>query len=101
MPEKPAAPVPPKNPTPKERFQQVSVFMKHHHTLVDNDIFIAATDAALLQYQLVSTRPIVDANTAMIAGLKIQGAIEFLNTLKTLSDTNLPPARRPDDNLKH
>jgi hypothetical protein len=93
--------VPPRNPTPKERFQQVGTFMKRHHDLVDNEMFNTSTDFAMLQYQAQVGRQITDANSAMLAGLKLQGALEFLGVLKNLGETTVLPPRRPDDNLKY
>ena len=97
--QKPKAPEPLKNPTPKQRFLQNTRAVKDYVGILDNEAFQVATDLAMLEYQQALTRQTTDALTASAAGFKLKGALEFLQTLRTLPDTALLPARRDSDNL--
>lgn len=55
----------------------------------------------MLQYQHQLSLRTTDGVTASMAGMKLQGVIEFLAIFRTLADTALPNQRRPDDNLTH
>jgi len=92
----------PFNPTPKQRFQALgNKAMGDHRQMVDSSAFNIAVDMALLQYQRESTATIVDGNGAGSVGLRLQGAQEFINVLRNLSETYTLPINRPQDNLKH
>jgi len=82
------------NPTPKLHFQQSGTRISNHRAMVTSDAFNSGANFALLEYQRVLTGQIRDGNTAMAAGLKMQGALEFLDTLRQLADapTRLPTA---------
>ena len=95
-----AAPFNP-NQSPKQRLLSVSQWVGEHRQMVDSPAFTRACDLAMLQYQHQATKQIGDLNTASAAGLKMQGAIEFIAILKNLSETAPPPTQRPDDNLQH
>lgn len=99
--QKPPATQPPFNPnrSPKQRFRENVKWVGEHRVMVDSDAFARACDMALLQYQINVTSNITDGQGAGAAGLKLQGAIEFLNTLRNLSESVAPVTRRPDDNL--
>lgn len=94
---------PPFNPnqTPKQRFQAMSAWVGAHRQMVDSEPFVRACDMALLQYQQTVTANITNGEGAGAAGLKMQGAIELLNVMRNLSESQTPTVRRPDDNLSH
>ena len=91
---------PPRNPSPKQRFQQNTRLVKDYVGILDNPAFQVALDAALLEYQQLVSSQAKDALSASAAGFKIQGALEFVRTLKTLADTEVPTRRRDMDNLQ-
>lgn len=91
----------PVNLSPKARFMLGSENISRHKSMVDSDHFTLAADAALLQVQSLWVQQITEPNTAMAVGLKLQGAMEFLQTLKLLAET--PRLTNPplvSDNLK-
>ena len=95
--------LPPFNPnkSPKQRFTEISQWVGEHRQMVDSLAFTRACDMAMLQFQQTVTSSINDANGAGAAGLKMQGAQQFLTILRTISETSTPSSARPDDNLKH
>lgn len=98
--QKPKTPEPPKNPTPKQRFQQNTRLLKDYVTLIDADAFQQSLDLAMLEYQQSLTQETKDAMTASAAGFKLKGALEFMRVLKTMADTHVVTARRDLDNLE-
>lgn len=98
---KPTAPPFNPNRPPKQRFRENAQWVGQHRQMVDSDPFTRAIDMALLQYQANITTTINDGNGAGAVGLKLQGAQEFINVLRNLSEEPTPLARRPDDNLTH
>ena len=98
--QKPKAPEPAKNPTPKQRFLQNTRLVKDYVGLIDTDSFHFAVDLAMLEYQRALARKTTDALSASASGFKMQGALEFLEILKTLPDTVVPATRLDLDNLK-
>lgn len=94
---------PPFNPnkSPKQRYRENARWVGEHRTLVDSDAFVRACDMALLQYQQTTVANITNGDGAGAAGLRLQGAVDFLNTLRNLSETPPLTTRRPDDNLAH
>lgn len=100
MPEvKTKSPEPVKNPTPKQRFLLNTRALKDYVGILDTDAFQTATDLAMLEYQQALSRGTTDALTASAAGYKLKGALEFLQTLRTLPDTSTIAPRRDVDNL--
>ena len=99
----PAKPTPPFNPnkTPKQRFTEMSQWIGEHRQMVDSVAFSRACDFAMLQFQQAVTASITNGEGAGAAGLKMQGAQQFLEILRNLSETTTPSVRRPDDNLQH
>lgn len=73
------------NLTPRDRFQQSGTRISDHRAMVGSPIFEWAADAALLEYANMVSRA-TTSTEAMGAGLKVQGAIEFLKILKTLAE---------------
>jgi hypothetical protein len=99
----PPKPAPPYNPnkTPKQRFVEMSQWIGEHRQMVDSVAFTRGCDFAMLQFQADVTSNITDGTGAGSAGLRMQGAQQFLQILRTLSETSTPSIRRPDDNLQH
>lgn len=88
------------NPSPKARFQSVAQNITAHRAMLERDSFDKATDAAMLQYSADLATQNRDGNCAMAMGFKLQGAMEFLQTLKLLAEVGQAPAKRVDtDNL--
>ena len=88
------------NPTPKARFQSAPQNITAHHAMIERDSFDKAADAALLQYCADMAQQTRDGNSAMAMGFKLQGALEYLQTLKLLEETGPTPVARKDlDNL--
>lgn len=69
--------------------------------MVDSTAFTRACDFAMLQFQQTATANITNGEGAGSAGLRLQGAQQFLDILRNLSETSTPAVRRPDDNLQH
>lgn len=88
------------NPTPKIRFQAEKGNITGHRALIEHAAFDKSADAALLEYQKLLSGQAVDGNSAMSAGFRMQGAVEFLSVFKTLAEqTQMPTPRRDTDNL--
>jgi hypothetical protein len=89
----------PVNASPKARFQESSQNVKEHKDLLEKNAFSKSADFAMLQYQFeqAASGGVKDGNTAMMVGLKLQGAVEFLQTFKLLAETEkaLPPRTTP------
>lgn len=102
---KPPAPYNP-NKSPKERFVEMSQWVGEHRQMVDSQAFTRGCDMALLQYQRqlsasISHEGLNSGNLAASAGLRMQGAMEFLSILRNISEVPSPAPRRSDDNLTH
>lgn len=80
---------------------EMSQWIGEHRQMVDSPAFTRACDMAMLQLQQNVTGTITNGDGAGAAGLRMQGAIEFLSILRNLSETTTPLPRRPDDNLAH
>ena len=89
------------NKTPKQRFLEMSQWIGEHRQMVDGQAFTRACDFAMLQFQKDITAPITDGTGAGSAGLRLQGAQQFLQILRNLSEAPTATVSRPDDNLKH
>lgn len=89
------------NPTPKARFMESNDSCSKHRTMIDSNEFQRAADFAMLEYQArIATQ--TEPQAAAVMGLKVMGALEFLQTLRNLAE----PAQRviplrPQDNLNH
>lgn len=94
-----ATPVSP-NPSPRTRFQAINGAITAHKAMLENPFFERGTDFAMLEYQRLVAEQAKDGNSAMAVGFKMEGALEFLQTLKTLAESAPVIIRRPDtDNL--
>lgn len=96
-----AAPV--VNPSPKTRFMQSPQVVSAHRDMIATNTFQIGCDFAMLEYQtrLALITP-ADFNTYAASGMKMQGALEFLQILRMLGETpKLPVVTTPGDNLSH
>jgi hypothetical protein len=75
-----------KNPTPKQRFQESNDNISKHLKLVDSHEYQRAIDFAMLEYVDSTLSSIRDQGTAMVAGIKLLGAHEFLREFRDLSE---------------
>lgn len=91
-------PTPILNPSPKQRFMQSGTRVSDHRNMVSSDTFERSADAALLQYAGVLANA-TNPNEAMVNGLKLQGAQEFLQTFRLLAETFRAPTATVSDNL--
>lgn len=88
------------NLSPRARFQLVRNAITSHRALIEHAQFDPSTDAAMLEYQSQLAMQNKDGNSAMANGFKIQGAIEYLQTLKQLAEAGYTHTPRKDlDNL--
>lgn len=88
MNEKPAAYNP--NITAKSRFQQKPANLSNHRAVVDTEAFTRGVDFAMLEYVDSTLSSIRDQGTAMVAGIKLLGAHEFLREFRDLSEVQTP-----------
>ena len=77
---------PTSNPSPKQRFQQSGDNVGKHRNLIDLADFQRSVDFAMLEYQATLARRVVDERSALMAGVKLQGALEFLQEFRLLSE---------------
>lgn len=78
----------------------VASSVREHRAMIEKPEFDRAVDMAQLEYQKLLAGQVVDGNTAMSAGFRAQGAIEFIGILKTLAESvQMPAPRRDPDNL--
>ena len=70
--------------------------------MVDLEAFQLAADFGMLEYNRLLADQVRDQGTAMATGLKLQGAMEFLQIMRMLSENpKLPPRAQMGDNLDH
>lgn len=94
-----ATPVSP-NPSPRVRFQAIPNAITQHKALLEKPEFDRAADYALMEYNRLTAEQVRDGNSAMAMGFKLQGALEYLQTLKTLAEAApVMMARKDLDNL--
>lgn len=91
------------NPSPKARFLESNVNISDHRKMVDSVAFQRACDFATLEYTALISNQNRDMNACAGTALKLQGALEFLQTFRLLSEKPLPPVSRvlTPDNLNH
>ena len=88
------------NPTPKARFMADHNSVGHHRAIMSSDHFQQSSDVAMLEYAAQLALRTANMNDAATMGLKLQGAHEFLQTLRLLAETPRLPAPKVNlDNL--
>lgn len=88
------------NPTPKERFQSAKENITSHQSMTELPAFDRAFDSGMMEYCNMLARGVNDSQSAMSAGFKLQGAIEFAAQVKNLSEQHTVFQKRTDrDNL--
>src|SRR5579863_3174313 len=88
------------NPSAKSRFQIAAENIRLHRAMMELPAFERGMDAALLEYGSILSKQNTNGNEAMASGFKLQGALEYLQTLKTLAESApVMVARKDLDNL--
>lgn len=91
-----------KNPTPKQRFQEIKNVPTGHRDLIQLAQFQLSVDFALLEYERqLSMVPFDNFNACAAAHLRKVGAHEFLSVLRNLAESSVPEAAKGDGNLNH
>lgn len=87
--------------TPKRRFLDQKELVKAHLDYVESQPFVAASEAAMLQF--VADLPASNDPAAAAASYQqLQGARRFLAIFLAIGNEPLPVTRRqPNDNLRH
>jgi hypothetical protein len=94
-----AAQVP--NPSPKYRFMQDARGVTLHRDMIASVAFERGADFAMRQYASLLAQKTESADAAMLTGLKLRGAHEFLETLQMLAETPKMPAPVVMEGLDH
>jgi len=90
------------NPSPKRRFMASAQNVTSHRDMIATREFERGSDFAMLQYQWTVNAGMTDTQSALAAAYKLQGANEFLQTMKLLGETPRMPAPVIDQqNLDH
>jgi hypothetical protein len=79
-----------KNPTPKEVFQSQKDNLAGHNRMMEGFAFEQGLTFAQLQYFRSIGNKVTDSASALAAGYKLQGAIEFIAELRLLAE---PPTQ--------
>ena len=88
--------------SPKGRFLQSNENITRHRAMLETREFERASDFAMVQYCAAISESVKDANTALAAGFKLQGAFEYAMTFRNLSEQPKMPAMPVKaDNLNH
>lgn len=88
------------NPSPKTRFMSSKANVERHREMMQNDYLQTSLDFALLEYQAqVAVR--TPENVAGAGHFRMLGALEFVQTLKTLAESVQVPVSIVRDNLDH
>jgi hypothetical protein len=89
------------NPTPKADFMTNAGFVKMHREMMQQPMMGVSIHYALLQYQRdMGNVRAIDGNGAAQSFFKLQGALEFVDTLRKLAETpELRPPTKPTDRL--
>jgi hypothetical protein len=100
----PTAPTPPAvsivNHSPKQRFMTDTKSVSAHRDMVASGTFEAGSHFAMLEYMSQLAQRANDGNTAAAMGLKLQGALEFLQIMRMLGETPRMLVQAPkNDNL--
>jgi len=89
------------NPTPQQTFQKDDKKVSAHRDMIASPAFERASEVAMLEYTRLVTMKIQDANGSAAAGMKIQGALEFLQTFRMLAETPTPRQPKPQESLDY
>lgn len=89
------------NPTPKARFQESGDNISKHREFLQTKEFERAIDWALLQFQFRLCEEGGDLNQCASKHLRMQGAHEFILTLRMLAETPMRETIANITNLDH
>lgn len=85
------------NPSPKARFLNYKPFVDSHRELIQKPELQRGIDFSLLEMQLRQSEKVSDGNSAAAANYRMEGALEFVRTLKTLAEVQVVPKRVPSE----
>jgi hypothetical protein len=86
------------NPTPKSRFNAESVWVKKHREFIERDEVQLMLDFAFMEY---TQKLKAESKDSAASFNKMQGAMEYIATLKTLTESIVPRRHSLGDNLNH
>jgi hypothetical protein len=89
------------NPSPKYRFMQVAANVSAHRNMIATSTFEVGADFAMRQYASILAQNTTTADAAMLNGLKLRGAHEFLETMQMLGETPKAAPLAVMDGLDH
>jgi hypothetical protein len=89
------------NQSPKAKFLESNDNISAHRKMVDTREFQRAIDYAQMEYSRLIAEQVKDGNTSMYVGFKLQGMLEFVQTLKLLSEAPQASARIVTPTLNH
>jgi len=78
------------NPTPKQQFVADDGRIRSHRNIMQMPQTQDSINMALLEYQrTLLGKPVVDGNSAATGGLKLAGAIEFVDILIKMGEAHI------------
>jgi len=94
------------NPSPKQRFLAIKHCVDQHRELISRPDFLLAIDNAMSQMMWVQSgggesAMHIDGNTAASRFYRLQGAQEFVRTLKTLAEVAAPLPAQETGQIDH
>jgi hypothetical protein len=89
------------NPTPKERLMEIPNAIAKHRDLVSSNEFIRGADFTMLQYGMILSNQTTNTDSAVVSGLKMQGAIEFLTVFRMIAEPIQMPKPTVMEGLDH
>lgn len=91
------------NPTPKQKFQSVTIQVSAHRELMQNGDLNRSIDIALLEMQRRQGQVAsLDVASAATNHFKVQGALDFVSILRNLGETaELPKTALDNTQLKY
>lgn len=72
-----------------------------HRDMVSSNEFQRGADFAMLQYNMILSNQTANADSAMLSGMKLQGAIEFLTVFRMIAEPIQMPKPQVMENLDH
>lgn len=90
------------NPTPKQLLAANKELLSRHRDFMQNPYLSQTIDMAMAQYvRVLAEKQAMDGNTAAANFFKIEGAHDFVNTLRRLGETPELPAQSTKNNLDY
>jgi hypothetical protein len=89
------------NPSAKYQFMKSAKRVGDHRNIMQMGQFQDSVNMALLEYQRMVFRDANDGNSSAAAGMKVKGALEFVDTLFKLGEMPQQPERSKLVQLDH